>query len=287
MSRRARQTGITLIAVLAVIALVTALAVGALSAARSRNLHTARTMESVQQSEDADSAIRLAIYEITSSPATNGSASISTSVFGQTILVDITYESDRIDLNHAPTGLLAAAFAADGLSIDEARAMAARIVDWRDIDDDVTPGGAERDAYRSAGDTGSPRNAPFETVNELRNVLGASQLSDEFLDRFTVYSHSSSVQTGTVDADMTKVIAWAKANSPDWPQWIGETAHAPTRSAAGDVLRLQACAPSTVVHVCRRAIVRLTGNPRSPVMVYVWDARYSITSGIAEPTPPR
>lgn len=50
--------------------------------------------------------------------------------------------------------------------------VAAAIVDWRDSDNTVTPGGAEIDYYASLNPPYRPRNAPFETIRELLMVRG-------------------------------------------------------------------------------------------------------------------
>jgi DNA uptake protein ComE-like DNA-binding protein len=51
--------------------------------------------------------------------------------------------------------------------------LAASIVDWRDPDDDITPGGAESETYMRHNPPYSAKNGPFETVGELRLVRGA------------------------------------------------------------------------------------------------------------------
>ena len=48
----------------------------------------------------------------------------------------------------------------------------AAIVDFRDADDDPSPGGAESAAYQAAGLGHGPKNGPFETITELDQVLG-------------------------------------------------------------------------------------------------------------------
>jgi DNA uptake protein ComE-like DNA-binding protein len=53
--------------------------------------------------------------------------------------------------------------------------IAAAILDWRDADDRVTPGGAEREEYQSLVPPRSPRNGPFESVEELLLVRGVSR----------------------------------------------------------------------------------------------------------------
>lgn len=52
--------------------------------------------------------------------------------------------------------------------------LAAAIKDWRDTDSDVTEGGAESDVYLRLKPAYNCKNAPFETVDELRLVNGAT-----------------------------------------------------------------------------------------------------------------
>jgi len=51
--------------------------------------------------------------------------------------------------------------------------LAAAIKDWRDSDDNVTPSGAEAETYSRLRPPYKCKNAPFETVEELRLVVGA------------------------------------------------------------------------------------------------------------------
>lgn len=51
--------------------------------------------------------------------------------------------------------------------------LAAAIVDWRDADSDVTPNGAEDETYQRLNPSYRCKNAPFESVEELRMVYGA------------------------------------------------------------------------------------------------------------------
>lgn len=53
--------------------------------------------------------------------------------------------------------------------------IAAAIVDWRDEDSNVGPGGAENESYLSLPDPYFCKNAPFETVEELLMVRGVTR----------------------------------------------------------------------------------------------------------------
>jgi len=53
--------------------------------------------------------------------------------------------------------------------------IAAAIIDWRDEDNQVSPGGAEADYYTSLQPPYLPRNGPFQTVRELLMVRGVTR----------------------------------------------------------------------------------------------------------------
>ena len=75
-----------------------------------------------------------------------------------------------VDLNGADLASLTALLTGEGLSLRDAQALAAQIIDFRDADDLRMIDGAERAEYEAAGRTG-PRNAPFLSPDELALVL--------------------------------------------------------------------------------------------------------------------
>jgi hypothetical protein len=78
-------------------------------------------------------------------------------------------EAGRIDINAASPAQIAAL---PGLDVS----IAAAIVDWRDTDDEPLENGAERGdgTYTGAITSYAPRNAPIETLEELRLVRGVT-----------------------------------------------------------------------------------------------------------------
>jgi general secretion pathway protein K len=111
------------------------------------------------------------------------------------VAVGFKSETARIDLNSAPKELLAGLFRVLGAEADSANQYADRIIGWRspatasnpDQDREVT-------AYRNAGLTYNPRQAPFANAQELWLVLGLPQvLVERALPFVTVYSGSASV----------------------------------------------------------------------------------------------
>ena len=103
--------------------------------------------------------------------------------------VRITDERGRIDLNHAPQPLLQALLEVLGTEPERAAMLAARIIDWRDPDDVAGPDGAEAPAYAAAGRRYGAKDAPFDTVDELLQVLGVEPADHQRLRPYvTVHS---------------------------------------------------------------------------------------------------
>lgn len=75
----------------------------------------------------------------------------------------VTSEAGKVNLNTAPADTLRLL-----PNMDES--IAAAIVDWRDADHDPTEHGAESEYYLARRPTYVAKNAPFETVDELRLV---------------------------------------------------------------------------------------------------------------------
>lgn len=268
-----RSRGLALIAVLGVLALLTVLALGAADLVRKRGYSTRTSIGQTQNAEYADSAIRLALLEI-SDPIADGGSSIpnrlEVEVFQNKIPVEISWEAGRIDLNAADDLLLYAYFASHGLSDSEAHGLAARVLDWRDADDDRSFDGAETNEYLARGQFG-PRNAPFESVSEVREVLGGESLSDELLDGLTVYSRSRNVRPSVAPEGVIEALRWAQAHKLGDREWIdaGVNAQVAPASAAGEVIRLRACVKEKA-EVCRVAIMRITGSREHPALIYAW-----------------
>jgi general secretion pathway protein K len=133
---------------------------------------------------------------------------------GASIAVDFRSEAARIDLNSAPKDLLAGLFRVLGAEADAASQYADRIDAWRtpastpnqDQDKEVT-------AYRSAGLTYSPRQAPFSNVQELWLVLDLPPaLVERALPFVTVFSGMPGINV--MDA-APEVIAALPGMTPD------------------------------------------------------------------------
>src|SRR5690606_1444331 len=106
------------------------------------------------------------------------------------IEVRIVDESGKLDLNAAEAASLSALMRVVGAEPQQADAVAAAIVDWRDPDDMTQPqGGAEDPQYAAAGLAWGAKDAPFETVAEVEQVLGMTPaLFAQLAPHLTIHS---------------------------------------------------------------------------------------------------
>lgn len=84
---------------------------------------------------------------------------------GGGVIFGVSDEESRLNLNTAEAADLGKL---EGMTPD----LPPAILDWRDGDNEVTPGGAEGDYYLAVRPPGRPRNAPFLSVRELLQVRG-------------------------------------------------------------------------------------------------------------------
>ena len=105
------------------------------------------------------------------------------------ISIRITDESGLIDLNAAEPQTLANLFVGAGVELPQATALAEAILDWRDGDDLKLLNGAEDADYRAEGYPYGAKDAPFDLVAELEQVMGMTpELYQRVAPALTVYS---------------------------------------------------------------------------------------------------
>ncbi len=232
----------------------------------------------------ADSAIRIVALRITA-PASGGQVVAGSAIRVElptgSATVTVQRERGRIDLNTADEQLIFAIFAANGWELEKAHAMASRIADWTDADDEPRKGGAEARDYAGAGRPYGPRNGAFESVEELRQVLGSEDITAALFDAFTVYTHERVPSPAVANEFVMNALIFAEKNHLGDRTWLPEGGVGAqgvgvgpdfTRTFAGEVLRLRACAGRENAQRCRLAIVRVTGSNAHPLQTYSWRA---------------
>lgn len=169
--QRSPRAGSALLVVLVMLGLIAVLAsvVGRVVGGTARDLSTAVASERAFVS--ARAGVEIAGLMLRSGELEAlGTGARTVDLDGATIAIEVVNERGRIDLNGAPEELFAGLFRALGEEGEAADGLAARIVDWRDPDDEVRLGGAEVAAYRGSG-LAAPRNGPFIHPLELGSVL--------------------------------------------------------------------------------------------------------------------
>lgn len=154
-----------------VVVLFLAAVIGVLAAVASVSLQAGTdTSRSFSESMRAEEAMRGAIEQVVGLTGSGLPRSGGTTITLGDTRVDIIFrdEISRINLSQAPVEVIEGLFRVVGVEAPLARHYAARVVAWRDDEDQ---GGSERAAYRAAGRIDGPRSGPFLHVAELALVL--------------------------------------------------------------------------------------------------------------------
>jgi general secretion pathway protein K len=168
---------VALLLVLWLVALFTALVGGFARTAQMERLQGSVLRDGVVAGEAARAGVEYAMVRVGASdrrlrwvpdgrdyPWHYGDAEVS---------VRIVDEMGKIDLNAGDATLFAALFRQVGVAPGDADRTAGAIIDWRDPDSLNQPsGGAEDDDYAAAGRPYGAKDAPFESIAEVEQVLG-------------------------------------------------------------------------------------------------------------------
>jgi len=203
-----RERGVAFVLVLWVIAMLSIILGSFALIARTENLQARHLFDTTQARYAAEAGLNLAIFELRKAdPMQKWIADGRPYRFGYgeaEIEVSIHDDSGKIDINTAANNgdLLTNLFVTHGVDLDHAMALSDAIKDWIDADDLKQPNGAEAEDYKAAGLSYVPKNAPFDTVSELQQVLGMTyDLYSKIEPAITIYSGRSSPNAGLADRD--------------------------------------------------------------------------------------
>lgn len=299
------QRGIALIVVLWITVMLTVIASSFAFSMRSEALAARNTVGTAQARAVADGAIDRAAFELMR-PRTAADAWAPDGRLRQwkdgDVLVTIaaTDETAKIDLNTAAEPLLRGLLTnVGGLDQEAAQRVLEAILDWRDGDDLRRPNGAEQSEYQAAGLKYRPPNAFFESVAELRLVLGVTgALYDRVAPALTIYSRQAGINPVTASRDVLLALPNVTAEQVD--TYINQRREAlaaslpvpafvPAQglmSAAVPVWRIHAEAvlPDGISFV-RDAVVRPTGDPRRALIALLWQEGSRTLPTSAAPDP--
>jgi general secretion pathway protein K len=155
---------------------------------------------------------------------------------GETVVsVQIENESDRINLNTASVALLRALIIQVGATPAEAERLAEGIVGWRTAGNKSRGISAKDPDYRAAGLAYAPPGSPFQTVDELADVLGMTPpLFERVAPHLTVFTDSDP-DLSTRDPVVSRALTDASGVTDDTlgGQDAGDTVLRITATAAG------------------------------------------------------
>ncbi len=188
-----RQRGIALVLVLWVALLMSVIAGSFALSARTESLQSRIMFNEAQARFFAEAGLNRAVFELRNpDPETRWIADgriHEMELDGAKIEIQITDESGKIDLNQASEELLVGLFASVGIEFDEALGLVDKIQDWKDADEEPRLAGAEDGDYFSAGYSHGAKDAPFDTVPELIQVMDIDyELYRKIEPALTVYS---------------------------------------------------------------------------------------------------
>jgi general secretion pathway protein K len=126
---------------------------------------------------------------------------VSCAVANKVATISVNAAAGLIDINSASNDVLEALFAHAGA--DNAKSLAAAVIDFRDADDETSPDGAEASEYQAAGLAYGPKNGPFLTVGELDQVVGVtSELLARVRPLVTTHSNLAAPDITVASADV-------------------------------------------------------------------------------------
>ncbi len=112
-------------------------------------------------------------------------------------------ELGKFDLNAVDGSMLRRLLKSAGLSLDQASSLSDKILDWRSATDLTRLHGAADQDYEEAGYSYRPRHGPFQSVAEMRLVMGMTpELYAHISPALTVYT-----QKPMIDANVATVEA--------------------------------------------------------------------------------
>lgn len=186
--RGGKQSGVAMIVVLWMIMVMMTLAASLLYATRTESGMVDYARRTAHARAVAEAAAHYAVLQLylpnKERDLQLGGTPLQWQYDGATVEIRVVGENGLIDINYANRDLLALIFKQLGLADEAAAAMLDVLEDFRDVDDLKRLNGAEDGDYQQAGLPYGAKDAPFERIEELQQVLGITPPLYEGLTRF-------------------------------------------------------------------------------------------------------
>ena len=187
-----KQKGVALIVVLWMVSIMLMIGSAMLYSVKTDNTMTSYTRTSAQASAYADAALRYAIAQLMlpkqiQEIKTTGSPYLW-QYDGITAEISVIGENGLIDLNRATRVLLQKVLEQVGVVDEEAETLLDAIQDFSDKDDLKRLQGAEDRDYEDAGYDFGAKDAAFERIEELQQVMGMTASLYKRLSKYLTVS---------------------------------------------------------------------------------------------------
>jgi general secretion pathway protein K len=218
---RRKQTGMALVLVLWVITLLAVIA-ASFTLGMRREAGTIRHMVEVAEARAAaEAGVRFAMLGLAEDDeelAWKPDGRSRQLRFGDaTLVIRVSSESGRVDINAAPPELIDGVLLTAGMEDAGARAsLLDSILDWRDPSPDRRAAGLSMADYRAAGLDYGPRNEPFLSVEELLLVPGMTpDVYRRLYPMVTVHSGEAGIDAAAAGRDVLLALPGIDASEVD------------------------------------------------------------------------
>jgi len=199
------------------------------------------------------------------------------------ITLTVQDESGKIDLNASPRDTFVRLFQSAGSDADTAAALADRILDWRESNNLAHLNGSTDEDYRASGSKVRPRHGPFQSVDELKMVLGITpELFDKIRPALTVYSQSQQISRQTAprevlltlpgmsEAAVAEIIndrLQGTEDPEDRSLFVRPGVLNPLLPLGGRSFTITATGKSGSNQIVHEEVIRITDDPKRPFLV--------------------
>ena len=214
---------------------------------------------------------------------------------GVDMIVTVQDEDGKFDLNQADDDTLAPLFESVGVDQKTANILADRIVEWRtaaDSDDAHTLHGGSDADYAAAGLPWRPRHDDFQSISEVRLLLGMTpQIYERIRPAITVYSRNDSpdedvasrmVLNALYPGNPSQVDKIMAAHAASGTQTSTDNSDSDSDSDSGAIIspgtdlsgrafEIDVEASYNGRHMVRRTVVLMTGDSTKPYLVEHWE----------------
>ena len=290
LTRASASRGWALVSVLWIVSMLAMLA-AATQALTLTSYRTERRAEDAARADaDLDAAIVRAVAGITDPDLSRrwrvDGVAQGFAFDGAAMKVSVQDELGRIDLNACDGSLLRQLLQAAGMQNDDADALTDKILDWRSPSTLHRLHGATDADYAAKGYPYRQRHGAFQTVDELRLVMGMNDaLFARIRPALTVYTHRPMFDPTTAPREALLALypgdpgqadailaaraahsALASGDGPSYPAGIVS----PSVPLAGRAFSVSAELVRKGHRFRRDAVVEMTGDGKQPYFVLAW-----------------